>query len=263
MLGGLHACSDSGSENPGPDTNKKGTMELKFDNIAGTTDFRLNQPYTNAAGETFQVDLLMYYISNISFKTADGREYVVPQDESYFLVNEQVASSQSIRIPNVPEGDYTEVSFVIGVDSLRSTMEPARRTGVLDVGAMEEKMYWSWNSGYIFLKMEGTSASAPVGPDGLRRFRYHIGGFGGYSSRTINNIKKVTLSLGRDKAELRTNRVPSIHIVADIMKVFNGPPTQLSVARNTTVMFAPFSVEIANNYSKMFEYDHVHNTSAN
>jgi hypothetical protein len=261
VMAALFACGND-EENPSPDPAKKGTLELKFDNIAGNTDFQLNQPYTNIKGERFKVDKLLYYVSNISFKAADGREYVVPQDDSYFLVNEAVAATQTIRIPNVPEGDYNEVTFMIGVDSLRSTMEPARRTGVLDVGAMDEKMYWTWNSGYIFLKMEGDSESAPEGPDGRNRFRFHIGGFGGYSSATINNIQKVTLSLGRDKAQVRVDRLPSIHIVADIMQVFNGP-TQVSIAQNPTVMFSPFSVNIANNYARMFEYDHVHNTRAN
>lgn len=78
------------------------------------------------------------------------------------------------------------MSFILGVDSLRSTKDLSERTGVLDPTAAGGDMYWSWNSGYNSLKMEGTSRSLPMGGD----FMYHIGGFGGYSSATINNIKK-------------------------------------------------------------------------
>ncbi len=253
------SCKD---DHTGPeiDPNRMGSIELKFDNIAGNSDFSFNAPYTNANGETFKVDKLLYYISNITLKTEDGREHVVPQEQSYFLVNEADHHSQHISLDGIPEGNYSEVTFTVGVDSLRNTMDPDKRTGVLDVGKMEEKMYWSWNSGYIFVKMEGSSEAAPVGPDGNQRFRYHIGGFGGYNSPTINNVREVSLSLGRDRAQVRESKKPSIHLLVDILKMFNGNPN-ISIATHSAVMFSPFSVNISNNYVRMFEYDHVHNHS--
>jgi hypothetical protein len=35
--------------------------------------------------------------------------------------------------------------------------------------------------------------------------------------------------------------------------------TAISIADNPMVMFAPFSVNIANNYAGMFSIDHIHN----
>ena len=66
-------------------------------------------------------------------------------------------------------------------------MDVSQRTGVLDPSGAGADMYWTWNSGYIFFKMEGTSPAAT----GMgNSFMYHIGGFGGYSAPTINNIKQ-------------------------------------------------------------------------
>jgi hypothetical protein len=245
---------------PEIDPNKKGTMVLNFDNIAGTKDFKFGDTYTNATGEQFSLDMFQYYISNIKLKTEDGREYIVPQDESYFLVKEQDTKSQLVTLKNVPEGNYNSVTFTIGVDSLRNTMDLSKRTGVLDIGNadMGKGMYWSWNSGYIFVKAEGTSPQATMGPDGQRKFRYHIGGFGGFSSKTINNIKTKKLDLGRDRAKVREAKNPEIHIVVDVLKMFSGT-TNVSFATNTTVMFSPFSTNISANYVNMFEYHHVHN----
>lgn len=245
---------------PEIDPNRKGEITLNFDNIAGTKDLKLGENYTNAAGEQFNLDMFQYYISNIKLKTEDGREYVVPQDESYFLIKEQDVKSQLITLKNVPEGNYNFVTFIIGVDSLRNTMDVSKRTGVLDIGNadMAKGMYWSWNSGYIFVKAEGISPQAPAGPDGQRKFRYHIGGFGGYSSKTINNIKTKTLDLGRDRAKVRQGKNPEVHIVVDVLKMFSGA-TNISFATHPTVMFSPFSVNIAANYVNMFEYHHVHN----
>jgi len=245
------------------DPNQMGAIKLEFDNVVGTRDLELrNGVYRNAAGEEFRVEQLQYFISNIRLKKADGSEYVVPQDSSYFLVQEHKPATQIINL-RVPQGDYTGASFVLGVDSLRSTMDISRRQGVLNPSDMsrEEGMYWTWNSGYIFLRMEGTSPQIAPDPSGNRRFRYHIGGFGGGFGtppvRTINNIKTINLSFGRDVAKVRSSSTPQIHIVADVLKVFNGP-TQISLAQNPTVMFSPFSVNVANNYARMFEYHHMH-----
>jgi hypothetical protein len=120
-------------------------------------------------------------------------------------------------------------------------------------------MYWGWNSGYIFFRMEGISSAAPLDPSGQRKFRYHIGGFGGYSAPTINNIKTITLDLNASGiAQARAGRTANIHLMADVLKVFNGV-TNLSIAANSTVMFSDYSVNIANNYSSIFFHDHTEN----
>ncbi|WP_051295882.1 MbnP family protein [Eisenibacter elegans] len=258
---GLQSCNDKKVEdviNP----NETGKITLKFDNVVGTQDLQLNnRTYTNAAGEEFTVSMLNYFISNVVLIKEDGSEYIVPQADSYFLVKEEDAASQRVTIDNVPAGNYTGVRFKIGVDSLRSTMPPAQRTGALDVGGSAQGMYWAWNSGYIFFKFEGTSPQAPAGNDGQKRFRYHIGGFGGYSSPTFNNIQSREISFGRDKAVIRASRTSDIHIIVDLLKVFNSAETRVSIAANPTVMMAAYSVNIAKNYARTFEYDHLHNMS--
>jgi hypothetical protein len=260
----LWACQSEVA--PEFDPSDKGTLQFEFDNVSGTRDLVLNtETYTNAAGEPFTVSMFQYYVSNIKLKKADGTEYVHPQDSSYFLVQEHKRPSQFVKLRNVPAGDYTEVTFTIGVDSLRSTMDISRRFGCLNPTDMsrEEGMYWTWNSGYIFVKLEGSSTAAPADPSGNRRFRYHIGGFGGGfgmpAVRTINNVKTVTVKFGRDQAKVRKDATPEVHIVADVLKLFNGA-TPVSLAQNPTVMFSPFSVNVASNYTKMFEFHHLHNS---
>ncbi len=261
----LNACKNEVEPEFNPAA--RGAILLEFDNVVGTRDLELNRgTYRNAAGEDFSVSQLQYFVSNIRLKKSDGSEYVVPQDSSYFMVREHVPETHLIRL-SVPQGDYTGVSFVLGVDSLRSTMDISRRQGILNPTDMsrQEGMYWTWNSGYIFLRMEGTSPQIAPDPSGNRRFRYHIGGFGGGFGtppvRTINNIKTINLSFGRDVAKVRNNSTPQMHIVADVLKVFNGA-VNISLAQNPTVMFSPFSVNVANNYANMFEYHHMHTVVA-
>lgn len=243
-----------------PDSNELAPLSVEFDNIVGGQNLHLNTgSYKNKKGETFSITNLQYFISNISVTKTDGTEYLVPQDSSYFLINESNVGSRFAKL-TVPEGDYVKLMFVLGVDSLRSTMDIAERKGVLDPGnGSHDGMYWGWNSGYIFFKMEGLSPEAPLDPSGQNKFRYHIGGFGGYNAPTINNIKKITIDLTAGGiAKVRTGRQANIHLMVDVQQVFNGA-NEISIADNPTVMFSAFSVNIADNFEGMFRHDHTEN----
>ena len=117
-------------------------------------------------------------------------------------------------------------------------------------------MYWEWNSGYIFMKLEGTSAVAPAAQNNA--FFYHIGGFGGgyNGKKTINNLRTVTLPFQNDAAKVQAGNTPLVLLTTDAMKVFNGS-TKLSIAQNASVMFDPYSTSIADNYAQMFSYSRI------
>ncbi|UIR56039.1 hypothetical protein LZQ00_17460 [Sphingobacterium sp. SRCM116780] len=252
-----------------PDATKKGDFSIEFDNLVGGNKLVLNnttKPYKNASGESFTISRVQYYISNIQLTKADGSIYRVPQDpvdSSYFLIRADVAASKHANI-SVPEGDYTQVSFVLGVDSLRNTMGLEKRTGVLDptVGDSEGAgMYWGWNSGYIFFKLEGNSSvlTTTEDPTGKQQFKYHIGGFGGMNTPTINNLKTVTLDLKTAGiAQVRSGYRSNIHLFVDLMKVFDGKTT-VKIKEHPNLMFDPFTATIAQNYAGMFKHDHTEN----
>ena len=239
------------------DPSQKGKMMLHFDNRAGADDLVLNTgTYSNALGQSFNISKFNYYISNVVLLNSDGSKYTGPQNNSYFLVEESDETTADVELSDIPEGNYSGVSFVIGVDSNRNTLPVSERTGALDPTAAGQDMYWSWNSGYIFLKMEGMYDSVST----MKMFMYHIGGYGGYSSPTINNIKNVTLSFNGTNAEVRKAKTsgPEAHLYVDALKVLNGI-TNVDFFANPMVMFNAYSVNIANNYSSMISVNHVHN----
>lgn len=232
-------------------------LSIEFDNIVGGQNLMLHAgTYTNSSNEEFSVSMLQYYVSNIKLTRTDGVEFTVPQDSSYFLVRENDAATRYAKI-KVPEGEYSSLSFVLGVDSLRSTMDLSQRKGVLDpAGGMEDGMYWGWTMGYIFFKLEGNSPLAPVDPTGARKFRYHIGGFG---NSQINNIKTVTVDLNAGGiAKVRKGRESNIHLMVDVAKFFGGSQ-QVSIAAHPSVMFSTFSTQVAKNFNGMFRHDHTEN----
>ena len=235
----------------------KNTVTLEFDNRVGSKPMVLNTAtYKNGAGEEFTVTAFNYFVSNVALTKSDGSVLKFP--DQYFLVRQADAKTLTADLPNVPAGDYKNVSFTVGVDSSRSVADVSLRTGVLDVASYgDDGMYWSWNSGYIFLKLEGTSPVVPTRTDGRKLFQMHVGGFGGMTSKMTNNLRSVSLPL-TSPATVRGNVAPEVHLFVDAMSIFDGK-TPIKLAQTNSVHNPALATPIADNYVGMFSVDHVHN----
>jgi len=247
------ACSEESIDT------KTGSLIIQLNNVVGGAELTLNKTiYTNATGESFTVNKFDYFVSNIRLLKADGTEFVVPQENSYFLVREIDAASQTIQLNDVPQAQYKGLSFVVGVDSLRSVSGTDKRKGVLDPkDTRTAGMIWDLNTGYIFLKLEGTSPAAPVDVAGQRTFRYHIGLFG--RNGTLNNLRTIPVAFGTQEATPATTGTSTIYIDTDVNKIFDGR-SRLSLAQTPDVMMSPKSADVANNYATMFSFAGVKNT---
>lgn len=247
------ACSDDEVGSSGS------TLVLEFDNVVGTSNLVLNtsnQPYTNSHEEAFNVTWLTYYVSNIKLKREDGTVYEdkIKSDGSagYYLINEADAESHEITLKNIPAGNYTEVTFTIGVDA--SQVDQGAQTGALDPA---NGLFWSWNSGYIFMAIEGTS---PVCTEEGNAFAYHVGGYkeDPENDNLINNIKTFTLSFKGDSAPVKASHEPKVHIIFDVLKFFNGTGADISFASNAARHTPKSCEDIAGNIEGAFVVDHIH-----
>ena len=259
-LAGLALVFTNCKKDDDADLTGTGSVTLEFDNHAGDAELVFGTDYKNAAGETLKFSTFNYFVSNFVFVKADGTEYVVPKDSCYFLCKHNDAKSREITINGIPAGDYEEVRFMIGVDSAKSVSDISQRVGVLDPAAGAAGMYWAWNSGYIFVKVEGTSPQAPF--DAMTNentFQYHTGLFGGKDTPTLNNIKNVEIHSHDEAAKVRRDKeAPQFHIYVDVLEMFTSP-TNISVAANPTSHAGPYSKTVADNYADMITLDHVHN----
>jgi len=253
--------SSCGSDDAEPELNLNGRGDLVFyfDNTVGNELLALNNTtYKNSSGESFRVTGLSYYVSNFKLQRKDGGEYVIPQDSSYFLINAADKNSYEVRLENVPVGDYSGVSFVLGVDSARTVSSLEKRKGVLDIAAGQPgaSMYSDANDGYTFLKLEGTSVSAASG-----KFEYQIKGFGGATARTVNNIKTINIPFTGTIASVTTTKSPEAHLLINILKIFDGS-TRISIAGLPQAITPELTAPLASNYTTMFTLDHIHPTSS-
>jgi hypothetical protein len=235
-----------------------GTIKIELDHLVNGSAMQYNKDYVNAAGETMQFTLLKYYLSNFSLVETDGSIYTLPKDECYFLIEEPSSGvNPIITLTNIPNGEYKEVRFIIGVDSLKNCAPASERTGAIDPAT--SGMYWAWNSGYIFLKIEGSSPAILGNPGATSdKFAYHIGLFGGYSSPTVNNVKQIALSGNGETAKVSSNITPKIQITAEILEIFKTPNT-MSFATTPTIHVSPTSKQVADNYIDMFKIKYIQN----
>jgi hypothetical protein len=208
------------------------SLTIQIIPVIGEKNWTPEAVYTNALGETFSIDKCLFYLSNFALQTSSGKWY--PIKESYFLVNISDSSSLQISLPgNI--ADVVSIQFLLGVDSAKNVS--GIQSGVLDPA---RGMFWTWNTGYVMAKMEGSS---PVSPMPGKKFTYHVGGFAGEQ-----NVAKL-IQLAIEKKSTEQHR---ILLQADLLSWFNGT-SPLSIAAHP-ICHVPgiLANQIANNYQFQF-----------
>lgn len=220
----------------GQTVSDKGNLTVQFKNVFGGKELNLNDSistYRNANGDDFKVTTFKYYISNVTLIAKTGDKVSIP--DSYLLVNAADSTTLNQQITGIPEGKYTGITFTIGVDSLRNFA--GAQTGVLDPA---KGMFWSWNSGYIFVKLEGES---PKSTAKKNRLTFHIGG-----AKDPNNTIRTFTQQFPKTLKIADGKLPEIELTADASALFKGK-TIVDFAKLNFTMGGPNSVVVADNYA--------------
>lgn len=190
--------------------------------------------YKNEFNQGYSISKFRYYISNIKLKRKDGTEYV---SNEYYLIDVEDKESQQIVIPG--KGAYISISFTIGVDSLHNCSG-------LQKGALDpvKGMFWAWNTGYIFLKLEGKS---PYSKSPSNIFEYHIGGY----KQPHNCIRQVTLYLSEKSIQTIGDDADLLPISVDVSEILKTP-TSINFTKLSSVTDFNNATMIADNYADMF-----------
>ncbi|MBX2915811.1 MAG: hypothetical protein KF856_11135 [Cyclobacteriaceae bacterium] len=244
------SCSE---DDAAPET---GSLAIEFDAYAGTQNLVLGTGvYQNSLDQDFSVDVLRYYISNIRLKRQDGTFYEDPMSEDgskgYYLIDDSDAASTIVTLEDVPADHYIGAEFTIGVDANR--VSQGAQTGALDPA---NNLFWSWNAGYIFVQLEGTSPQSNEEDDLIL---FHVGGYKTdvANPNLKNNIRVKSISFGGDEAHVSASAEPEIHVIVDIKKFFEGG-TVVDFSTTAPCHSPTCGESIANNYVEAFVFDHMH-----
>jgi hypothetical protein len=219
------------------ETGNNNSIVVDFESYAGDQPLQLDSvTYRNEMGQEYVVTKLKYYISHLHLTGTNGVDYSL---EEHFLINEQNPGSNKITLNDIPAGEYSSVRFILGVDSLHNCS--GIQSGALDP---IHGMFWAWNTGYIFFKLEGRS---PESKSNGNIIEYHIGGF----KEPANCIRNINLAFGDKPLRITGGNSISVKIKTDISQAFKSPYlVDFSTLSAVTDMHN--ATLIADNYADMF-----------
>lgn len=173
-------CMDQAALNYDPEAEvDKGCEYATDDDVAVTLHMHQNigggelaeeSSYT-INGVVTDLNLVQFYVSGITLVDAAGNE--ITNDDVYLLVT---PDEEAYSIGNFPAGDYTQIKFNIGIDSVTNHADPSKYDIGNPLGAQFPSMHWGWSFGYIFLRIDGEADSDGNGvPDPDGQFEMHLG----------------------------------------------------------------------------------------
>ena len=153
-------------------------------------------------------------------------------------------------------------SFTVGIDS--AGVEEGATGGILD--PVVNGMWWSWNAGYVAVKVEGQSPASPGGARGntidttaANGFVYHIGGWKERpGTRLAYNNRRVRIDFD-DDATVAVGELPHVHLEFDVARLFGAErDIDFSLQNNVHSPADNQALGFPDNIERAFRYDHIH-----
>lgn len=142
----------------------------------------LNKAYA-FENDTLIITNLKFYISNLQYFKNDSLVY--SSKKKAHLID--LGKENSLQINEKKQFEFDKIKFNLGIDSLTNV------AGILD-GDLDPTngMYWTWQSGYINFKLEGTASHCPARN---KKFYWHIGGY----LDPFYALREISLNCNADK----------------------------------------------------------------
>lgn len=155
-----------------------------------------------------------YEFKNIKFYVSDielilENNLVLIDSIKYHLID--LENLKTIKINNKNNNPIKKIRFNLGIDSVSNT------SGIME-GDLDPTlgMYWTWQSGYINIRVEGKSEKCPARKN---LFQYHLGGY-------------LYPNLAIQELEFNINNQDNIIINIDIEKYMNN----IDITKNYQIM---------------------------
>jgi hypothetical protein len=178
------------------------------------------------SGDTFSLETFRFYISGIEL-IQDGKTVWKEQD-SYHLIDAADSGTLQLLLNTDRWYGFNAIRFNLGIDS--TTNVSGALGGDLDPS---KGMYWTWQSGYINLKLEGKSKSCP---NRNGEFQFHLGGYSGAQA----SVQEVSL---------RTDSKKPVTILVDVSKFLS----EIDLTQQNSIMIpGSEAVSLSRMSAKMF-----------
>lgn len=169
---------------------KKNAIQLSFKPVYGSNPLVIEDSiYALYETNTIKFEILKFYVSNIQLFN-DGK-LVWKEPYSFHLYDISDSINKMIQLKRIKDLKFNQIQFNLGIDSL--TNVSGAMGGDLDP---TKGMYWTWQSGYVNFKLEGSS-SLVTNPK--KEFQFHLGGY----QAPFNTLQTVSLNVdSNDKIDI-------------------------------------------------------------
>ena len=209
-LGFLYSCNGKEPHPVSPDE-----LQLKARvNIVPTyqgVPMDFNQTYTTQEGYTIsftKLNIIMTKFRNNGKQLFESAVYKFEKDNR--LLWEGVGDYN----------DFTSFTATVGVDSTQNHEDPSARNAddplfILNSG----DMHWGWNTGYIFIMLEGKADTTVAQTGDLASYFYHVGNDQFTRDFSFSNMQWTKVN----------NYLYETNIYLDLYKVFNGATNDIDI----------------------------------
>jgi hypothetical protein len=185
--------------------------------------------YKLNSSDSIQFTNLKCYISKIQL--TDNGKIVYEEKESYHLLDVNNESTLQLALECNTTIDFDKINFQLGIDSI--TNVSGAMGGDLDP---TRGMYWTWQSGYINLKLEGKSNLCRTRNN---EFTFHLGGY----QYPVDALQNIALDCSKKNQTI---------ILLDLEKFISG--LDLSVT-NHIMSPGTTSVQLSEKAATMFKVE--------
>lgn len=192
---------------------KKNSIQVQIHN----TELLLHKKYALlASNDSIVFSNIKFYISNPLVYKNDS--LIKTPTKRYHLVD--LNNPESLVLQTETQ-NFDKIQFNLGID--KQTNLDGVKGGDLDP---LKGMYWTWNTGYINIKIEGVIYSKT---DGVKFFKYHIGGF----EPPMDTSQRVTLTkLNNQPIIIEMNKFLSFTNFSKDLMVLSPGATSVELSSN-------------------------------
>jgi len=211
----LVGCGDGNKE-------KTGKVDLQFSHCVDGKNLVLEQLiYTNAAGNTYQINEVKYFISSLYLLKTNNEWVKVTQNEGVHYVDLIYPNSLVWNLADIKAGDYKGISFIFGLNE-------ADNQSNRFVNSPEKDFFWPavLGGGYHYLQINGKWKDRE---ENLRNMNFHAGIGQLYKSNVtvidsiyafIHNYFRVDLPID---FTVEKNKTAKLSLMMNIEKWFSTP----------------------------------------
>jgi hypothetical protein len=147
----LAGCQNDGDEETDP-VASAGHIILKFNHfVDGEPLVTDSMMYVNAAGNPYEINEVMYFISDVTLYHSDGSKKMIDDWKDIHYVDIDIPSTLTWEVyDDIPTGTYDSVTFVFGIPE-------EKNISFMFVNPPEDKMMWPdiLGGGYHYMMING------------------------------------------------------------------------------------------------------------